>query len=92
MLDDAAYVLVVGIVRVDEGRLLRGVVVVLVLVFLGLSDLKYFSVTEKYFNVLRAASLTSLASWAWAEVWPPLGMCAPSRILKIFLLVSTKNI
>ena len=50
MLDDAAYVLVVGVVRVDEGRLLRGVIIVLVLVFLGLSDLKYFSVTEKYFN------------------------------------------
>ena len=56
MLDDAPYVLVVGVVRVDEGRLLRGVVVVLVLVLLGLSNLKYFSVTEKYFNVLRALS------------------------------------
>ena len=42
MLDDAAYVLVVGVVRVDEGRLLRGVVVVLVLVLLGLSNLKIF--------------------------------------------------
>ena len=42
MLDDAAYVLVVGIVRVDEGRLLRGVIIVLVLVLLGLSDLKIF--------------------------------------------------
>ena len=39
MLDHAPYVLVVGVVRVDEGRLLRGVVIVLVLVFLGLSDL-----------------------------------------------------
>ena len=39
MLDDAPYVLVVGVVRVDEGRLLRGVVVVLVLVLLGLTHL-----------------------------------------------------
>ena len=42
MLDDAPYVLVVGVVRVDEGRLLRGVIIVLVLVLLGLSDLKIF--------------------------------------------------
>ena len=42
MLDDAAYVLVVRVVRVDEGRLLRGVIIVLVLVLLGLSDLKIF--------------------------------------------------
>ena len=42
-------------------------------------------------NISTCFVPTSLASWAWAEVWPPLGMWAPSRILKIFL-VSTKNI